>query len=118
MSARVHCQQELTWFENLCASSVFSVPLWCGLSSNIHHRYTEDTEVAQRRVLSIPSKLFAIPFEVALHLSQTVPTKLLAQRSSQHQRHHRLTDHTGSRHRGNVRTLKRRRLFLLRIDVH
>src|SRR6185369_8212163 len=96
MSAPVNGRQK-----SLCVSE-FSMPQWCGLSSKVHQGETEDTEMAQRRVLSIPSKLLAITFEVSLHFSQTISTKLFAHRSRQHQRHHRLADHTSSRHSCNV----------------
>jgi len=37
---------------SLCAASVFSVSLWLVLVTIFNHRDTEDTEVAQRRLVS------------------------------------------------------------------
>src|SRR5580765_7156627 len=69
-------------------------------------------------VLLIPAQLLAITFKVALHLAQTVPAKFFAHRSRQRERQHRFANHASRRDRRDVRTLKRRRLFLFGIDIN
>src|SRR5436305_5963310 len=89
-----------------------------GFASCANDLTTEDTEKkTQQKVRSlipqivfslpsvvklVPSQLFAIAFEVTLHLAQTVAPKLFAHRVSQHQRNHRFAYHAGRGHDRDV----------------
>src|SRR5439155_25159357 len=65
----------------------------------------------------VPSQLFAIAFEVSLHLAQTIAAKLFAHGVSQHQRDHRFANHAGRGHDRNVRPFKSSALFLFGVDI-
>src|SRR3989442_10414932 len=71
-----------------------------------------------RNAALVPTQLFAIAFEVAFRLAETVAAKLFAHRSSEDQCDHRLANHTSGGHGGGIWNFKTGGIFLPFFDIY